>query len=151
MDKEARAASAAAFLYRYLLARAWYRSVDPAVQRLSEADLACHIGRKRREFDETVVNPETDPPITNDAKHHDFFDAIVNKRGTVPDMTARELAAYRSYVRNGDAPPLSKLPESNVVCNLRSLRGSSALPQTRKGGPIGPAPRRTFEGRSLKA
>jgi hypothetical protein len=106
MDKEARVASAAVFLYRYLLARAQYRSVDPAVQRLSEA--ACHIGRQRREFDETVVNPDSDPPITNDAKHHDFFDAIVNKRGTVPDMTAPELAAYRSYVRNGDAPPLSK-------------------------------------------
>jgi hypothetical protein len=108
MDKEARVASAAVFLYRYLLARAQYRSVDPAVQRLSEADLACHIGRQRREFDEIVVNPEADPPITNDAKHHDFFDAIVNKRGTVPDMTAPELAAYRSYVRNGDAPPPSK-------------------------------------------
>ena len=51
MDEEIKAASAAAFLYRYLLARAEYRSVDPAVQRLSEADLACHIGRKRREFD----------------------------------------------------------------------------------------------------
>ena len=52
----------------------------------------------------TVVNPETDPPITNDAKHHDFFDAIVNKRGTIRDMTARELAAYRRYVRSGDKP-----------------------------------------------
>jgi hypothetical protein len=116
MDEEVKAASAAAFLYRYLLARAEYRSVDPAVQRLSEADLVCHIGRKRREFDEIVVNPQADPPITNDAKHHGFFDAIVNKRGTVIDMTARELAAYRSYVRNGDAPPLGKsAPEPSVV------------------------------------
>src|ERR1700730_8094475 len=79
MDEEARAASAAAFLYRYLLARARYRSVDLAVRRLSEADLACHLGGKRREFDEVVVNPEADPPITNDAKHRDFFHAIVNK------------------------------------------------------------------------
>jgi hypothetical protein len=116
MDEEARAASAEAFLDRYLLARARYRSVDPAVQRLSEADLAYHINRKRREFVEIVVNPEANPPITNDAKHHDFFDAIVNKRGTVIDMTARELAAYRSYVRNGDAPPLGKsAPEPSVV------------------------------------
>jgi hypothetical protein len=74
------------------------------VQRPLEADLACLIGRERREFDEIVVNQEADPPITKDAKHPDFLDAIVNKRGTVPDMTTRELAAYRSYVRNGDAP-----------------------------------------------
>jgi hypothetical protein len=130
MDKEARAASAAALLYRYLLARARYRSVDPAVQRLSQADLACHIDRQRREFDEIVVNPEADPPITNDAKHHDFFDAIVNKRGAIRDMTARELAAYRSYVRNGDAPPLSKpMPERSVV-NISTLwvRCGSTLP-----------------------
>jgi hypothetical protein len=93
MDKEARGANAAAFPYRYLLARARYRSVDPAVKRLSEADLACLIGHERREFDEIVVNLEADPPITNDAKHHDFFDAIVNKRGSIRDMTASELAA----------------------------------------------------------
>jgi hypothetical protein len=119
MDKEARAASAAAFLYRYLLARARYRGVDPAVQRLSQADLVCLIDRERREFDEIVVNPEADPPITRDGKHHDFFDAIVNKRGRVPDMTARELAAYRSYVWNGDALPLSKpMPARGVVNHL---------------------------------
>ena len=113
MDKKARAA---AFLYRYLFARARYRGVDPAVQRLSQADLACLIGGQRREFDEIVINPEADPPITNDAKHRDFFDAIINKRGTISEMTARELAAYRSYVQNGDAPPLGKpMPERSVV------------------------------------
>ena len=54
--------------------------------------------------------------ITKDAKHRDFFDAVVNKRGAIPDMTARELAVYRSYVRNGDAPPLSKPePEPSMV------------------------------------
>lgn len=42
------------------------------------------MGGERREFDEIVVNPEADPPITKDAKHRDFFDAVVNK----PDPAA---------------------------------------------------------------
>ena len=112
---DGQAASAAAFLYRYLLARAQYRSVDPAVQRLSEADLACHIGRERREFDEIVVNPEADPPITKDAKHRDFFDAVVNKHGAIRDITARELAAHRDYVLRGGALPLREPEEDDAA------------------------------------
>jgi hypothetical protein len=115
MDEELRAVSAAGFLYRYLLARARYRSVDPAVQRLSQADLECLIGGERREFDEIVVNPEADPPITKDAKHRDFFDAVVNKRGAIRDITARELAAHRDYVLRGGALPLREPEEDDAA------------------------------------
>ena len=110
---------AASVLWRYLLIKARYRTVDPHLQELSIDDLALHIRRQLRRrsrkvalFGEIIVEPDKAPPITGDATDDNFFVAIIREEGTIPDMDASTLAAIREFVlRGGDLPSRQPEPE----------------------------------------
>jgi len=110
---------AAIVLWRYVLVKSQYRTVDTHLQRLSTKDLALHIRRQLRRrsrkvalFGEIIVEPDKAPPITGDATDDNFFVAIIREEGTIPDMDASTLAAIREFVlRGGDLPSRQPEPE----------------------------------------
>ncbi len=121
---------AALVLWRYLLIKARYRTVDPHLQELSIDDLEYHIGRQLRRrkaalFGEIIVEPDKWPPITGDAIDDVFFKAIIREEGTIPDMDASTLAAIREFVlRGGDLPPRQPEPEEPSPGGPRVTVGS---------------------------
>ena len=105
--------NAATFLWRYILIKARHREMDARLQNLSIHDFEYHLNRRRRVFDEIVVDPDQSPPLTADAKDDDFFQAVVLGQGSLPGIDANTLAASREYVLHGcDVPLFEANPET---------------------------------------
>ena len=108
MDDVTKAATAAT-VYRYLLARSWYResklpktSTGP---RVTPESLAEDLEKGRRLLvDGVLVYPQASPPVVGDDQDPDFLAAITGRDDAI-DIDADQLQKVRNYVsRGGDLP-----------------------------------------------
>jgi len=104
-----KAAVAAEFLFRYMVAR--YRCVGGqfSAGRIRFTD---DIKRGIQVFEGAIViDPDARWPITVDHEHYSFFSAIVNSRSdALPEIDPTELAAWRDYVLNRGPVPKWRKP-----------------------------------------
>ena len=99
----------AAIVYRYMLARAWFRSSKlprtAAGAGVTEETLAEDLAQGRRLLgDGVLVYPGASPPIVGDDVDPDFLAAISGK-GDAIEIDPDQLAKFRDFVlRGGDLP-----------------------------------------------
>jgi len=104
-----KAAAAAEFLFRYMVAR--YRCVGGQFS-AGRIRLTDEIKRGIQVFEGAIViDPGARLPITTDHEHYAFFSAIVNSRSeALPEIEPTELVAWRDYVLNGGPVPKWRKP-----------------------------------------
>ena len=108
MDDTTKATTAAA-VYRYLVARAWFRSSklpkSAAGPQVTPESLAQDLAQGRRLLAGGVlVYPQASPPIVGDDQDPDFLSTIAGHDGAI-DIDTDQLESLRSYVlRGGDLP-----------------------------------------------
>jgi len=108
MDDTTKAATAAA-VYRYLVARAWFRSSklprSAAGPRVTPESLAQDLAQGRRLLAGGVlVYPQASPPIVGDDQDPDFLSAIAGHDDAI-DIDSDQLETLRGYIlRGGDLP-----------------------------------------------
>ena len=96
-----KAAGAAEFLFRYMVARYRCVGVQFSAGRIRLID---EITRGIQVFGGAIfIDPDARWPITVDHEHYSFFSAIVNSRSDALPET--ELAAWRDYVLNRGPVP----------------------------------------------
>jgi len=108
MDDHTKFTTAAA-VYRYLLARAWFRSSKlprtAAGQRVTEASLAEDLRQGRRLLaDGVLVYPQASPPLVGDDLDPDFLAAMTGRDDAI-DLEAEQVAKLREYVLHGGELP----------------------------------------------
>jgi hypothetical protein len=117
-----RAATAGAFLWRYMTAR--HRCVGALPPQKAAAGLARDIEDGIEVFDSNLgVDASTWPPVTSDAKHPDLFRAIVLlDDNAMPELLL--LARWRRFVHcNG---PIPARPEPDPDFSFRALYWGNA-------------------------
>jgi hypothetical protein len=108
MDDTTKTATAAA-VYRYLVARAWFRLSklprSAAGPRVTPESLGQDLTQGRRLLaDGVLVYPQASLPIVGDDQDPDFLSAIAGHNGAI-DIDSDQLETLRSYIlRGGDLP-----------------------------------------------
>ena len=109
MDEQTKARTAS-LVYRYFVARAWFReSKLPRTsdgQRITLENLAQDLATGRRLLgDGVLVYPPASPPIVGDDVDPDFL-AVITGRDDAIHLEADQLEKLRTYVlKGGDLPP----------------------------------------------
>ena len=108
MDEKTKGATAAV-VYRYLLARAWFRSSKllrtAAGLRVTQESLAEDLTYGRRLLaDGVLVYPPASPPIVGDDVDPDFLAAVTGKDDLI-EIDPDQLRKLRSYVLHGGELP----------------------------------------------